>query len=214
MLRSGSTFTESQTSVIHFPEDKPEDFKLFLSWLYQEKLPEMAFSLAKGPETAWNTLWSFYTLADKFNLVEAMDESIDIFLKSVNREEEWLPKPELLAEIYSSSPSGLKKLCAHCLAYLLKYVHPESEVEIVAGVLHGDVELLFDVLKVFNHGFGGAQDPRFILGCDFHVHGEMSPCAIRDINQYDGRMRMSRWTPSPVRSIGSVGSRGAHSNMS
>jgi hypothetical protein len=85
MLRNGSTFTESQTSVIHFPEDKPEDFKLFLSWLYQEKLPEMTFSLAKGPETAWNTLWSFYTLADKFNLVEAMDESIDIFLKSVNR---------------------------------------------------------------------------------------------------------------------------------
>jgi hypothetical protein len=221
MLRSGSAFSESQTSVIHFPEDKPEDFKLFFSWLYQEKLPKMAFSLATGSDTVWKTLCSFYTLADKFNLVEAMDESIDVFLKSVQRELEWLPKPVLLAEIYSSSPSGLRKLCAHCLAYVLKYVQPESEVEILAGVLHGDIELLFDVLKIINHTFGGVGDPRFILECDFHVHGEKSPCATRDINENDGRVRMSRWNPSPsvgrrgsVGSRGTVGSRGAHSNMS
>lgn len=160
-------------------------------------------------------------LSRQIHPVEAMDESIDVFLKSAKEELEWLPKTELLAEIYSSSPSGLKKLCAHSLAYGLRYVVSESVVQILADVLHGDVELLFDVLKIINRTFGGVGDPRFILECDFHAHGEKSPCATRDINENDGRVRMSRWYPSPSvgrrgsgGSRGTVGSRGAHSNMS
>jgi hypothetical protein len=74
MFRSGSTFPESQTSVIDFPEDKAEDFNMFFSWLYEDKLLEMAFGLARNSDTPWQTLWSLYTLVDKFNLVEAMDE--------------------------------------------------------------------------------------------------------------------------------------------
>jgi hypothetical protein len=212
MFRSGSTFPESETFVINFPEDKPEDFKILLSWLYQDEIPEVAFSLPKDSGAAWMTLWSFYTLADKFNLVEAMDKSIDTFLKAVSKDREWVLSPQLLAKIYSTSPSGLRKLCAHSLAYGITAVHSENEVETPAGVLHGDIQLLCDVLKVFHRAraTGEVEDPRGIRECDFHVHGEKSLCAIGRINGY--RFNGRRWTsyrsPSPF-----FEDTDAHSNM-
>jgi hypothetical protein len=176
MFSSESNFTESQTSVVDFPEEKPEDFKIFLSWLYQGRLTPAELSVATesdGLLIGWKNLWGLHTLAYKFNLVDTMDDSIDDFLGSA-LEIDWVLDLQLLGEIYASAPSGLRKLSAHSLIFVTTRGSSPAEVDTLGTVLHGDLELLSDLLKIINRRSGSVRDRKKIRGCKFHVHGETS----------------------------------------
>jgi hypothetical protein len=99
------SFKESTEKTAELPEDSPEAFELMLEWCYKGKLPQCGDVPAQFRKDAcWKRL-KVYCFAEKYNIIQLMDHSIDFLLGYLKKDRQRLP-PQWCIYAYDNSPGG------------------------------------------------------------------------------------------------------------
>ena len=174
-------FQESSTGVARLPEDKDDTFEYFLGWLYRGTLDTLQDALQ---------FYDLYGFAEKYNLVELMDMTIDA-LNGFFASNKFLPAGETLDYIYeiTHEKSKLRTLVLRCYTYATVEFTDSGSWTTESMLPSGPnaMEAITDIFRQLrdlknstsrSSGVGGTllSDPRKYQPCQYHVHAKGEPC--------------------------------------
>ncbi|EXJ73390.1 uncharacterized protein A1O5_03150 [Cladophialophora psammophila CBS 110553] len=170
-----SGMIEAQTNEVYFPEDCPEVFEQFASWIYRPLEETRPYEYDDSIRTL--KCWAF---ADKFGIPLWQDQ----LMKNIM--EYWSNYRLSFHDISwvlnnVSNMTALYKLAVDQFAWELEIAPGRLEEAEPLLLMHDFPILRFicQLLSICNREDRMVPSPASRLGCKYHVHSEGTPCPVR-----------------------------------
>jgi len=178
---SNQKLSESISKTATLPDDSPETFARFLTWIYRGKIEHTSEHTAPGPKGSTYQLIDLFLFAEKYLIIELMDSTIDLLIH-IQKEHDLFCSEDDIRHGYEGSHAYSKLrvylvrtfawVVHHCDLYCITW-STETLGELLAEVddLRDDWFLLVRSQKLVPLG-----NPVEAEMCDYHQHGECEPC--------------------------------------
>ena len=178
-------FSEASTQTASLTDEEVASFKLFLGWLYQDRIP-VPPSFAQCGMGEIEQLCRLFALAEKYNVTLLADQTMD-FMTAFMKKRCWTLSSVLIGTCYEITHQSSKLRIFACRFHVYQTLHYPSDATGTARVTWSNREML-KVLKnsddLFADFYGMLRlqagksrvDPRYELPCDYHQHGKNEMC--------------------------------------
>lgn len=177
-------YIEGQTQSAKMPEDDPIAFQSMLAWVYLDTIEHFTAKSTKGgPILDMTHYITLYALAEKYNITELADMTMDYMLRE-SVMPNCFPRPDQIKICYelTHAESKLRVFVSRCFAYLtltLKDDHAKGlwNKDKLYDLMVEVPDLGKDALLLLRHQAGKTiPDPRIAPPCDYHQHAAEDPC--------------------------------------
>jgi hypothetical protein len=170
--------------TLSFPQEQPDSFNIFLTWVYEGTLPTLKRNKDVTKHRGWNwDPFEGYLLAQHLNLPLLQDLIMEA-LRSGQTATGMLHSLDTVKTVFPrvNNHSAMQRYLGHSLlkAILsadtnkLEALYPTKEIW---KLLDGDSALLMLILRYLRGMEGKAMgEPRFVKGCTYHDHDKSTMC--------------------------------------
>ncbi|KAL2061900.1 hypothetical protein VTL71DRAFT_7278 [Oculimacula yallundae] len=182
-------FAEGQKAEAILPEDDPDAFDMFASWLYRGYVtsPCDGFGVHKRRQTPLDNFIRLLIFAEKYGLVGLADNTMDMLIEAqINDKSRPGEKMDAIAYEGTHEGSVLRLYISRSWAYtVLAYKDKEPWASSSIGPIGKKAnELLADGLSLLRDlnnvkplaGKKLIEDPKLAPPCDYHQHGKDEVC--------------------------------------
>jgi hypothetical protein len=173
-------FLEANSKEANLPEDCPDAFESFVSWVYTDNLqvPERA-----GLKSPCDILINLYAFAEKIAASNFADKVMDVFVAYL-KEGDFLPDPSQIEAGYGITPenSKLRIFFSRIVVYITLAFDDEQgscpwNVALLHPIMQRNADIISDTFTLMRGKSGKlAKDPRNVPSCDYHVHPAADIC--------------------------------------
>ena len=180
-------FLEAKNQSAALPEDDPVSYKMFLSWLYQDRIPVPQPSRLSGGMCEVEQLCRLFIFAEKYNIIQLADRTMDL-LTDYLKKKNWQLDERTMSLCYQLTHQNSKLRLFVCGSYVYITLHfpfPNKtkdgrslwQNQDMVKLLKNTDDLLADFYGMLRLQAGKLQvDPRDTLPCDYHQHGKNEVC--------------------------------------
>lgn len=173
-------FLEANTKDATLPEDCPDAFEGFVSWVYTDnvQVPERV-----GLKSPCDILMNLYAFGEKIAASNFADKVMDILVAYL-KGGDFLPDPSQIEVGYGITPenSKLRVFLSRTAMYVTLAFNDEQSncpwnVALLHPVMQRNADIISDTFALMRGKSGKvAKDPRNAPSCDYHVHPPAEIC--------------------------------------
>ncbi|KAE9368054.1 hypothetical protein N431DRAFT_471424 [Stipitochalara longipes BDJ] len=182
-----TVFPEDLIPTISFPDEKPDTFNIFLTWIYEDHLPTLKPNKVPDKHHGWNwDIFDVYLLAQTLNLPVLQDLVMEA-LREGQRSHHMLHSLDTVKTVFPrlKDRCAMQRYIGHSLLKAIlasdtakfEALYPTKAIQ---ELLSSDPALLFLILR-YLRGMEGRnmKEPRFVEGkmtCGYHDHVDKKSC--------------------------------------
>lgn len=169
---------------LELPDHDPAGFELFVKWLYQGKLDDVAEISGQLQQYEYAvSCHKLYLLCERFGIEQLKNIAMDQYRRGLNMSE-LVPDPNEIDEIYRQSPPGSpwRKLTTQIAARQIMDPDSHPDISTYRECFVDNPDFAVDLVTAIKDGTGGMlfKDPTEAGNeCEYHDHEVGPNCHIK-----------------------------------